>query len=73
MSSGVGSTEPPGEGRSAGTGARAYGELAQLGVATVYEASGRVGLVDVPLTQLIAGSRAAGPARTVRCGAGPTT
>ena len=37
-------------------------------MATVYEASGRIGLVDVPLTQLIVGSRAAGPARTVRCG-----
>ena len=47
-----------------------YAELAPLGVATVYEASGRRGLVDVPLTQVVAGSRAAGPARTVRCGEG---
>ncbi len=40
----------------------------ELGVATVYEASGREGLVDTPLLQLIPGSRAAGPARTVLCG-----
>jgi 4-hydroxy-4-methyl-2-oxoglutarate aldolase len=45
-------------------------ELAQLGTATVYEASGREGLVDLDLYQLIPGSRAAGPARTVRCGQG---
>ena len=43
-------------------------ELARLGVATVYEASGRQGLVDAELRQLIPGSRACGPARTVRCG-----
>jgi 4-hydroxy-4-methyl-2-oxoglutarate aldolase len=45
-------------------------ELAELGTATVYEASGREGLVDLHLHQLIPGSRAAGPARTVRCGQG---
>jgi 4-hydroxy-4-methyl-2-oxoglutarate aldolase len=45
-------------------------ELAELGTATVYEASGREGLIDVDLHQLIPGSRAAGPARTVRCGQG---
>ena len=45
-------------------------ELAQLGSATVYEASGREGLVDLDLHQVIPGSRAAGPARTVRCGQG---
>jgi 4-hydroxy-4-methyl-2-oxoglutarate aldolase len=45
-------------------------ELAELGVATVYEASGREGLIDLDLHQLIPGSRAAGPARTVRCGQG---
>jgi 4-hydroxy-4-methyl-2-oxoglutarate aldolase len=39
-----------------------------LGVATVYEASGRDGLIDAPLIQLIPDSRAAGPARTVLCG-----
>ncbi|MDO9085257.1 MAG: hypothetical protein Q7U53_03515 [Anaerolineaceae bacterium] len=41
--------------------------LAELGVATVYEASGRIGLIDIPFIQLIPGSRIAGPARTVRC------
>ena len=45
-------------------------ELAALGSATVYEASGREGLVDLDLHQLIPGSSAAGPARTVRCGQG---
>src|SRR5437660_11714742 len=44
--------------------------FADYGVATVYEAAGRVGLIDVPLIQLIPGSRVAGPARTVRCGQG---
>ncbi|HKE77897.1 MAG TPA: 4-carboxy-4-hydroxy-2-oxoadipate aldolase/oxaloacetate decarboxylase [Solirubrobacteraceae bacterium] len=43
-------------------------ELARLGSATVYEGGGRRGLVDVPLVQVVPGSRAAGPARTVRCG-----
>lgn len=42
--------------------------LAELGVATVYEAAGREGLVDLPLIQLLDDSRVAGPARTVRCG-----
>lgn len=42
-------------------------ELARLGAATVYEASGRRGLVDVELKQLVPRSRACGPARTVRC------
>ena len=45
-------------------------ELAHYGVATVYEAAGRTGLIDIPLTQIIPGSRVAGPARTVRCGQG---
>jgi len=44
------------------------GELARLGAPTVYEASGRQGLVDVELRQIVPGSRACGPARTVRCG-----
>jgi 4-hydroxy-4-methyl-2-oxoglutarate aldolase len=44
------------------------GELARLGVATVYEASGRRGLIDLELVQLLPGVRACGPARTVRCG-----
>ena len=47
-----------------------FAELARLGSATVYEASGRRGLVDLDLEQLIPGSRACGPARTVRCGQG---
>ncbi len=42
--------------------------LSELGVATVYEAAGREGLIDAPLIQLIPGSRVAGPARTVLCG-----
>lgn len=42
--------------------------LSELGVATIYEASGQEGLIDIPLIQLIAKSRAAGPARTVQCG-----
>jgi len=44
-----------------------YAEFAKLGVATVYEASGQEGLIDIPFYQLIPRSRAAGPARTVRC------
>ncbi|MDE3131011.1 MAG: 4-carboxy-4-hydroxy-2-oxoadipate aldolase/oxaloacetate decarboxylase [Acidobacteriota bacterium] len=44
------------------------GELARLGSATVYEASGRGGYVDADLYQAVPGSRAAGPARTVVCG-----
>lgn len=42
--------------------------LSELGVATIYEASGREGLIDIPLIQLLPGSRVAGPARTVLCG-----
>jgi 4-hydroxy-4-methyl-2-oxoglutarate aldolase len=45
-----------------------YAELAALGSATVHEAYGRLGLVDVPLQRIVPGSRAAGPARTVLCG-----
>ena len=47
-----------------------YSEFARLGVATIYEASGRQGLVDVELHQIVPGSRVAGPARTVLCGQG---
>jgi 4-hydroxy-4-methyl-2-oxoglutarate aldolase len=43
-------------------------QLARLGAATVYEASGREGLVDLELKQLVPGSRACGPARIARCG-----
>jgi 4-hydroxy-4-methyl-2-oxoglutarate aldolase len=45
-----------------------YEELATLGSATVYEAGGRGGYVDLDLVQVVPDSRAAGPARTVRCG-----
>jgi 4-hydroxy-4-methyl-2-oxoglutarate aldolase len=45
-----------------------YAELARLGTATVHEAAGRAAVIDVPLIQVVPGSRAAGPARTVRCG-----
>jgi 4-hydroxy-4-methyl-2-oxoglutarate aldolase len=44
-----------------------YSRLAQLGSATVYEAGGRRGYVEADLVQLLPGSRAAGPARTVAC------
>ncbi len=42
--------------------------FAELGVATIYEAAGRDGLVGGSLLRLIEGSRAAGPARTALCG-----
>jgi 4-hydroxy-4-methyl-2-oxoglutarate aldolase len=45
-----------------------FEELARLGVATVYEASGRQGLVDEDFIQLIPGSGVAGPARIAVCG-----
>jgi 4-hydroxy-4-methyl-2-oxoglutarate aldolase len=45
-----------------------FSELASLGSATVYEAGGRRGYVEADLIQVVPGSRAAGPARTVRCG-----
>jgi 4-hydroxy-4-methyl-2-oxoglutarate aldolase len=45
-----------------------FAELARLGTATVHEAAGRAAVVDAPLVQVVPGSRAAGPARTVRCG-----
>ena len=48
--------------------AQTYDELAQLGSATVYEAGGRRGYVDADLIQVVPGSRACGPARTVSCG-----
>jgi 4-hydroxy-4-methyl-2-oxoglutarate aldolase len=44
-----------------------YATFARLGVATVHEAAGRIGIVDFPLTQVVSGSRAAGPARTALC------
>ena len=45
-----------------------FAELARLGTATVHEAAGRAPVVDLPLIQVVPGSRAAGPARTVSCG-----
>lgn len=42
-------------------------EFTRLGVSTVYEASGRQGLIDTELIQLLPGSRVCGPARTVLC------
>ena len=47
-----------------------YVELARLGAATVHEAAGRVGVPEVAFRQIVPGSRAAGPARTARCGQG---
>ena len=41
-----------------------YEELARLGVATVHEAQGKTGLVDLRLVQVVPGSRVAGRART---------
>ena len=43
-------------------------ELARLGSATVYEAAGRVGMVDLEFRRVVPGSRVAGPARPVMCG-----
>lgn len=51
-------------------GAPEHARLAELGVATVYEAAGRTGLIDTALTAVIAGARAAGPARAVACAQG---
>jgi 4-hydroxy-4-methyl-2-oxoglutarate aldolase len=50
-----------------GGGVIALETFRSLGVATVYEASGRQGLIDVELHQLVPGSRVCGPARTVLC------
>lgn len=41
--------------------------FARYGVASVYEGAGQTGLIDVPLHQIVPGSRVAGPARTVHC------
>jgi len=50
-----------------------YPALAELGVATVHEAAGRTGIVDIPLTQVVPGSRVAGPARIALCAPGDNT
>ena len=47
-----------------------YAAFARLGVATVHEAAGRIGIVDLPLTQVVPGSRVAGPARIALCAPG---
>ncbi len=47
---------------------RGDAEGAGLASATVHEAAGRSQVVDLDLVQIVPGSRAAGPARTVRCG-----
>ena len=53
---------------SAEVTASAVEELAAAGVATVYEAYGRRGLLDVEWIPLRPGLRIAGPARIARCG-----
>jgi 4-hydroxy-4-methyl-2-oxoglutarate aldolase len=50
--------------------AKASRLLADFGTATVCEAAGGEGIVDVDLKQVVPGSRVAGPARTVLCGQG---
>ena len=50
-----------------------YPALARLGVATVHEAAGRTGVVDIALKQMVRGSRVAGPARTALCAPGDNT
>ena len=45
-------------------------ELGHLGVATVFEAAGRTGLLGTELRPAWAGARAAGTAVTVLCGPG---
>jgi 4-hydroxy-4-methyl-2-oxoglutarate aldolase len=50
-----------------------YATLARLGTATIHEAAGRIGVVDLPLTRIVPGSSVAGPARTAVCGTGDNT
>ena len=50
-----------------------YAAFARLGVSTVHEAAGRRGVIDVPLTQIVPGSRVAGPARIALCAARDNT
>ena len=45
-----------------------FRRLAQYGVATIYEAGQRRGLIDIELRQIIRASRVAGPAYTVSLG-----
>jgi len=50
-----------------------YTAFAELGVATVHESAGRVGIIDIPLTHVVPGSRVAGPARIALCASGDNT
>jgi 4-hydroxy-4-methyl-2-oxoglutarate aldolase len=50
-----------------------FATLARLGVATLHEAAGRTGIVDLALIQVVPGSRVAGPARTAFCSDGDNT
>jgi len=52
------------------TAAETIEALREYGVATVYEASGRRGVIDADLIQVVPGTRVAGPARIARCGQG---
>lgn len=47
-----------------------YRELAEIGVTTVYEAAGRVGLLDEDFQQIVSHTSVAGPARIAFCGQG---
>jgi len=47
-----------------------YAAIAQLGVATMHEAADRTGVIDLALTQVVPGSRVAGPARIALCATG---
>jgi 4-hydroxy-4-methyl-2-oxoglutarate aldolase len=44
-----------------------YAAFARMGVSTVHEAAGRTGVIGYPLTQVVPGSRVAGPARIALC------
>ncbi len=50
-----------------------FATLARLGVATLHEAAGQTGIVDLALIQVVPGSRVAGPARTALCADGDNT
>jgi 4-hydroxy-4-methyl-2-oxoglutarate aldolase len=62
-----GASQEGGGTQAAATASQQLAELARLGSATVYEAGGRGGYIDADLFQVVPGSRAAGPARTVVC------